>query len=73
MNERQGALFEIPGPVKLTHDWAWRPLGPSECTACLLLWFADASRDQVVTFLTEPCPVKIPAAGQRPPVIIYLA
>ena len=38
----QAALFEIPKPVKLTHDWTWRPFGPSECAACLLLWFADA-------------------------------
>lgn len=69
----QAALFEIPRPVKLTHDWMWRPFGPSECAACLLLWFADASHEQVAAFLTENCPVKALDTDQRPPTVIYLA
>jgi hypothetical protein len=70
----QAALFEIEIPkwVKLTHDWTWRPFGPSECAACLLLWFPDASRDQVTVFLTENCPVKALDADHLPPTIIYL-
>lgn len=69
----QLALFEMPRPVKRTHDWQWRPFGPSECAACLLLWFHDASRADVIAFLTEDCPVKALDSPQAAPAIVYLA
>lgn len=68
----QLALFTMPVPADRTHDWQWRPAGPSECSACLLLWFHDASRADVIAFLTEDCPVKALDSPQVPPVIVYL-
>ena len=68
----QLSLFDAPKPVKLTHDWMVRPLGPNECASCLLLWFSGASRGETVAFLTEVCPVKVPDSPQQPPVFVYL-
>jgi hypothetical protein len=69
---RQLALFKMPVPVKLTHDWRVRPVGPNECDACQLLWFSGASRAETVTFLTEDCPVKLLNSRRRVPGIRYL-
>lgn len=69
----QLALFEVVRPVKRTHDWLWRPWGPSECAACQLLWFPDVSRAEVRVFLTEDCPVKAAGSPRKPFSIVYLA
>lgn len=69
----QLSLFDAPRPVKLTHDWMVRPLGPNECASCLLLWFPGASHEETAAFLTETCPVKALDSPQKPPVFVYLS